>query len=125
MPERRSFQKSLELCQRLGGEMVLPDSEADTKELERIFVPYEDKCGQGRLWIGIWDFPDEGNFTNVNTGEEVSLSHLMNQYSEEKGLLSPLRSYALKQTFSFVIYCGETIKKNKSRNLANLGIKLF
>ena len=72
IPEKRSFRKSMELCRRLGGLMAVPNSKEETEALEQVFLTEEEKCG-GRLWLGIWDFPDEGNFTNVNTGETVRL----------------------------------------------------
>ena len=52
--------------------MAVPNSKEETEALEQVFLTEEEKCG-GRLWLGIWDFPDEGNFTNVNTGETVRL----------------------------------------------------
>ena len=71
IPERRSFRKSLELCQRLGGEMAVPEDKGATEDFERMFIPHQEKCEEGRIWLGVWDFPAEGNFTNVNTGKEV------------------------------------------------------
>ena len=71
IPERRSFEQTLQLCQRLGGYMTVPHSRADAARLVDILSTEKEVCG-GRQWIGIWDKPEEGNFTDANTGEEVT-----------------------------------------------------
>ena len=45
--------------------------------ISRIIIKLQeekDTCGY-RGWIGVWDVPDEGNFTDVNTGKEVTFTN--------------------------------------------------
>ena len=58
------------MCRKLGGVMAAPSGATVDRELGDLLLPHIEACGY-RSWVAVWDETEEGNFTNVYTGEEV------------------------------------------------------
>ena len=74
MPNLRNFTHHKGLCEKFRGQVSVVDNQATQDELGDV-VNQHDSCSTfditKKFWNGWWDVPEEGNFTNVNNGQDV------------------------------------------------------
>jgi len=57
------------MCRKFLGNMFYPATSQEQMERSRVLNQYADLCGY-RGWVGLWDVPQDGNWTVVHTGKE-------------------------------------------------------
>ena len=71
---KRDFFTALRVCSALNSHLLLPKNQEEMDRAIDLFVG-SGLCGY-RMYIGAWDLPQEGNWTNANNGKPLAYNNV-------------------------------------------------